>query len=71
VDLALHVPDLCGGQNKKLAHFGKLTEKDEPTLSGLLALARATLQMFKLCMTSVSLLLLPMSLVKHTGHVVA
>jgi len=23
---------------KKLAHFGKLTEKDEPTLSGLLAL---------------------------------
>jgi len=31
--LALHVPNLCGAQNKKSAHFGKMTKKDEPTLS--------------------------------------
>jgi len=53
--LSLHVPDLCGAQNQKLAHFGKLTKKDEPNLSGLLALARATLPMIKLCSGEVML----------------
>jgi len=55
---------------KKLA----LTKKHEPTLSGLLALARTTIQWIggaKLGKKQVSLLLLPTSLVLHTGHVVA
>jgi len=41
--------------DKKLAHFGKLTENDEATLSGLLALARATLPMIKPCSGEVRL----------------
>jgi len=38
VFLLLFICPTCGAQNKKLAHFGKLTKKDEPTLSGFLAI---------------------------------
>jgi len=73
--IKLEISFKIAAQNKKLAHFSKLTEKDEPTLSGLLALARATLLQWlgdaELDKKQVSLLLLPMFLVMHNGHVVA